>query len=126
MQPSKSQAAGSAWGLSLMQGEMALCPAGGVLLEKQYEGHRSINKLIAEQLPSKMAKQISDKWRGLLKSLLRKKGKDLEWKKKLYEEGEDHDDVGPYRRGGLKPQYRRTISEWLASGKLFILKGLIK
>lgn len=37
-QPCKSQAAGSAWGLSWMAGEMSLHPAGGLLLEKLWSG----------------------------------------------------------------------------------------
>ena len=95
-------------------------------LDKQYEGQKNINKLIAEHIPTKTTKQISDKRRDLHKSPV-KKGKDQGQKKHLELEGEHLAEgehlvcVGSETEGGLKSRYRKTVSEWVTSGKLSIL-----
>jgi len=74
--------------------------------------------LIAEHIPSKSAKQISDKRRGLHKSPVKRREKDQE--KQKYFESERLHLTGIESRldGGLRSHYRKVISDWVTSGKL--------
>lgn len=55
-------------------------------LDKQHEGSKNVIKLIVEYIPSKTTEQISDKRRGLHKSLV-KREKDQDCKKQLEKRG---------------------------------------
>ncbi|GAB0186306.1 mitochondrial enolase superfamily member 1 [Grus japonensis] len=95
-------------------------------VDKQFEGSKNINKLITEHIPSKTTKQISDKRRGLHKSPVKKRDKDLEWKQHLEKESEQLVGMGTREEGGLRSHYRRVIADWLSSEKLPILRGTFK
>ncbi|KAM9586750.1 uncharacterized protein ACIBXB_006478 [Morphnus guianensis] len=92
-------------------------------LDKQYERSKNINKLIAEHILSKTAKLVSDKRRGLHKTLVKRREKDQDWTKHLEKEWEHLVNIGLQVEEGLRSHYRRVISEWVASEKLPILQG---
>ncbi|XP_053911837.1 mitochondrial enolase superfamily member 1 [Cuculus canorus] len=85
--------------------------------ERQFEGEKNINKLIAEKIPSKSAKQISDKRRCLSKQKEKLKGKDLE------EVSHDIEGEHPAKSEGglnlgLRDIYKRILTEWVSAGKI--------
>ena len=95
-------------------------------LDKQCEGSKNINKLIAEHIPSKTAKQISDKRRGLHKSPVKRRKKDQEKRKYLENEELHLMDIESRSERGLRSHYRKVVSDWITSDKLTVLRGIFE